>query len=149
MKIEEEIKQKAFKNEFQKAMINILFTSGWLEHKQTQFFKQWGISPQQYNVLRILRGQNNNPITVASIQERMMDKMSNASRLVEKLKQKNLIDRKECKTDRRQVDIIITKKGLDLLSEIDNYINEHEKIMKNLSKDEALELNRILDKLRG
>lgn len=149
MKIEDEIKQKAFKNEFQKAMINILFTSGWLEHKQTQFFKQWGISPQQYNVLRILRGQNNNPITVASIQERMMDKMSNASRLVEKLKQKKLIERKECKVDRRQVDILLTKKGFDLLSEIDTHMNEIEKIMKNISKEEAAELNRILDKLRG
>lgn len=149
MKIEEEIKQKAFKNEFQKAMINILFTSGWLEHKQTQFFKQWGISPQQYNVLRILRGQNNNPISVASIQERMMDKMSNASRLVEKLKQKKLIERKECKIDRRQVDILLTQKGFDLLSEIDTHMNEIEKIMKNISKEEAAELNRILDKLRG
>lgn len=149
MKIEDEIKQKAFKSEFQKAMINILFTSGWLEHKQTQFFKQWGISPQQYNVLRILRGQNNNPITVASIQDRMMDKMSNASRLVEKLKQKNLIERKECKADRRQVDIVITQKGLDLLSLIDSNMNDQEKMMKNISKEEAVELNRLLDKLRG
>lgn len=149
MKIEDEIKQKAFKSEFQKAMINIMFSSGWLEHKQTQFFKQWGISPQQYNVLRILRGQNNNPITVASIQERMMDKMSNASRLVEKLKQKNLINRKECKADRRQVDIIITQKGLNLLSDIDNQIHTLEQIMKNITNDEAIELNRILDKLRG
>lgn len=149
MKIEDEIKQKSFKSEFQKAMINIMFTSGWLEHKQTHFFKKWGISPQQYNVLRILRGQNNNPITVASIQERMMDKMSNASRLVEKLKQKNLIERKECKVDRRQVDIIITNKGINLLNEIDKNMNELEKIMKALSKDEAIELNRILDKLRG
>ncbi len=149
MKIEDEIKQKAFKSEFQKAMINVLFTSGWLEHKQTQFFKQWGISPQQYNVLRILRGQNNNPITVASIQERMMDKMSNASRLVEKLKQKNLIERKECKADRRQVDIVITQKGLDLLSLIDSNMNDQEKMMKNISKEEAVELNRLLDKLRG
>jgi DNA-binding MarR family transcriptional regulator len=148
MKIEDEIKQKAFKSEFQKAMINIMFSSGWLEHKQTQFFKQWGISPQQYNVLRILRGQNNNPITVASIQERMMDKMSNASRLVEKLKQKNLIERKECKADRRQVDIVITQKGLDLLSLIDSNMNDQEKMMKNISKEEAVELNRILDKLR-
>ncbi|MFN4235125.1 MAG: MarR family winged helix-turn-helix transcriptional regulator [Bacteroidia bacterium] len=149
MKIEDEIKQKAFKNEFQKAMINILFTSGWLEHKQTQFFKKWGISPQQYNVLRILRGQNGNPITVASIQERMMDKMSNASRLVEKLKQKNLIERKECKTDRRQVDVIISKKGLELLNDIDKNIHEIEKPIKNISKEEAIELNRLLDKLRS
>jgi DNA-binding MarR family transcriptional regulator len=148
MKIEDEIKQKSFKSEFQKAMINILFTSGWLEHKQTQFFKQWGISPQQYNVLRILRGQNNNPITVASIQERMMDKMSNASRLVEKLKQKNLIERKECKADRRQVDIFITASGLELLKEIDNHLHEQEKIIKKLSLNEVLELNRILDKIR-
>jgi DNA-binding MarR family transcriptional regulator len=148
MKIEDEIKQKSFKSEFQKAMINLLFTAGWLEHKQTQFFKQWGISPQQYNVLRILRGQNNSPITVAAIQERMLDKMSNASRLVEKLKKKNLITRKTSKKDRRQVDIFITTNGLELLKEIDNYLHEQEKIIKKLSLNEVVELNRMLDKIR-
>jgi DNA-binding MarR family transcriptional regulator len=148
MKIEDEIKQKSFKSEFQKAMINLLFTAGWLEYKQTQFFKKWGISPQQYNVLRILRGQNNSPITVAAIQERMLDKMSNASRLVEKLKKKNLITRKTSKKDRRQVDIFITTSGLELLKEIDNYIHEQEKIIKKLSLNEVVELNRMLDKIR-
>jgi DNA-binding MarR family transcriptional regulator len=148
MKIEDEIKQKSFKSEFQKAMINLLFTAGWLEYKQTQFFKKWGISPQQYNVLRILRGQNNSPITVAAIQERMLDKMSNASRLVEKLKKKNLITRKTSKKDRRQVDIFITTNGLELLKEIDNYLHEQEKIIKKLSLNEVVELNRMLDKIR-
>jgi DNA-binding MarR family transcriptional regulator len=148
MSIEKEIKQKSFKSEYQKALINILFTGGWIEHLQTQFFKQWSISPQQYNVLRILRGQNFQPITVASIQDRMLDKMSNASRLVEKLKQKNLVERKECKADRRQVDIIITQKGLDLLAKIDDGMSLQEKFMKNITKEEAVELNRILDKLR-
>ncbi len=148
MSIEKEIKQKSFKSEYQKALINILYTAGWIEHLQTQFFKQWSISPQQYNVLRILRGQNFQPITVASIQDRMLDKMSNASRLVEKLKQKNLVERKECKADRRQVDIIITQKGLDLLAKIDDGMSQQEKFMKNITKEEAVELNRILDKLR-
>jgi DNA-binding MarR family transcriptional regulator len=148
MKIEEEIKQKSFKSEFQKAMINLMFTGCWLVHKQKQFFKKWDISPQQYNVLRILRGQNNSPITVAAIQERMMDKMSNASRLVEKLKKKNLVTRKISKSDRRQAHVFITKKGIDLLNEIDNYIDEQEKYVRKLTLDEAIELNRMLNKIR-
>jgi DNA-binding MarR family transcriptional regulator len=149
MKIEEEIKQKEFQSEYQKAVINILFTSGWLSSANSKALKPYDITPQQFNILRILRGQFPNPATVSILQDRMLDRMSNASRLVEKLKLKKLVDRKECKKDRRQVDIIITESGLSLLKEIDLNLKDFENIVEEISLKEAEELNRILDKMRG
>jgi DNA-binding MarR family transcriptional regulator len=149
MKIEEEIKQKRFQSEYQKAVINILFTSGWLGSANSKALKPYDITPQQFNILRILRGQFPNPATVNILQERMLDRMSNASRLVEKLKTKKLVDRTECKKDRRQVDIIITEAGLSLLKDIDLNIKDFENILGEISIKEAEELNRILDKIRG
>jgi DNA-binding MarR family transcriptional regulator len=149
MKIEEEIKQKRFKSEYQKAVINILFTSSWLSSANSKALKPYGITPQQYNILRILRGQFPNPVTVSLLQERMLDRMSNASRLVEKLKVKKLVERKECKKDRRQVDVLLTEIGLGLLKEIDLNIKDFENILDDISSEEAEELNRILDKIRG
>ena len=149
MKIEEEIKQKLFQSEYQKAVINILFTSSWLSSANSKALKPYDITPQQFNILRILRGQFPNPATVSILQDRMLDRMSNASRLVEKLKLKKLVDRKECKQDRRQVDIIITEAGLDLLKKIDLNLKDFENIVDEISLKEAEELNRILDKMRG
>ena len=149
MKIEEEIKQKQFQSEYQKAVINILFTSSWLSSANSKALKPYDITPQQFNILRILRGQFPNPATVSILQDRMLDRMSNASRLVEKLKLKKLVDRKECKQDRRQVDIIITEAGLDLLKKIDLNLKDFENIVDEISLKEAEELNRILDKMRG
>jgi len=149
MEIEKEIKQnKSFSSEYQKLVVNIMFTNSWLNTKQSKIFKPYGISPQQYNILRILRGQLPNPACVSLLQDRMIDKMSNASRLVDKLKLKKLVERKECKADRRQVDIIITDKGLDLLNTINIAVEASENNFKSISVDEAKELNRILDKLR-
>lgn len=110
MKIEDEIKQSKFHSEYQKLAINILFTNQWLTTNTTKILKPFGISPQQYNVLRILKGQSPNAISVSNIMDRMIDKMSNTSRLVEKLRQKELIERVTCEKDRRQVDVKITKK---------------------------------------
>lgn len=150
MEIEKEIKQnKSFVNEYQKLTVNILFTSSWLGAKHTKMFRPYGISSQQYNILRILRGQLPNPASVSLLQDRMLDKMSNASRLVDKLKLKKLVERKECKDDRRQVDIIITEKGLELLKTINKDIEIAENEFKTITPAEAKELNRILDKLRG
>jgi DNA-binding MarR family transcriptional regulator len=149
MDLEKEIKQnKSFSSEYEKLTVNIMFTNSWLNTKQIKIFKPYGISPQQYNILRILRGQLPNPASVSLLQERMIDKMSNASRLVDKLKLKKLVERKECKADRRQVDIIITEKGLDLLKTISKDIESVENTFKTISLAEAKELNRILDKLR-
>ncbi len=149
MELEKEIKQnKSFSSEYQKLAVNIIFTNSWLNTHHNKIFKPYGISSQQYNILRILRGQLPNPASVSLLQERMLDKMSNASRLVDKLKLKKLVDRKECKADRRQVDIIITEKGLDLLKTINKVVEAAESNLKTINLTEAKELNRILDKLR-
>jgi DNA-binding MarR family transcriptional regulator len=148
MKLEDAIKQKRFKTEDEKLVINLIYTSGWMAAEQIRFFKRYGISSQQYNVLRILRGQACNPASVSLIQERMLDKMSNASRLIEKLKIKGLVERKECSKDRRQVDVVITDKGMELLAEIDRMDKELHGFCENLELNEKKLLNNLLDKLR-
>lgn len=147
--IEEEINQKEFNSVYVKTEINILFTSGWIENKSNKFFKLFDISMQQYNVLRILRGQYPQPIMLGLITERMIDKMSNATRLVEKLRKKGYLSRELNPNNRRQVDIIITQSGLELLAQIDLRFGEIEDKYKNLSLGEAEILNQLLDKLRG
>jgi DNA-binding MarR family transcriptional regulator len=149
MQIEKEIKQIKFKNEYQKLSVNLLFTGSWLSMKNQIHLKPFGLTYQQYNILRILRGQYPNPATVSLLIDRMLDKMSNASRLVEKLRQKKLVERRTCKNDRRAVDVIITLKGLDLLDEIEKHDNHWEKVFSALKVPEAKELNLLLDKLRS
>lgn len=149
MEIGKEIKQSKFKNEYQKMLINILFTSNWLGSKHNEIIKPYGISTQQFNILRILRGQHPKPATVNLLIDRMLDKNSNASRLVEKLRVKKLVERAVCLDDRRAVNVIITQKGLDLLEELDKLDGGMIKELKNLSEKEATTLNQLLDKLRG
>lgn len=147
--IEEEIKQeKKFETEYEKAAVNIMFTSSWLYNINAGRMKKHGITPEQYNVLRILRGSYPKPLMLGSVTCRMVDKSSNATRLVEKLRQKGYVERELCETNRRQVDIIITEKGLALLTKIDNEAEEWLDTLKGITKAEAQELNRILDKLR-
>ncbi len=148
-KIEDAIQQKEFKDPFNKVVVNLLFTHSHLVTAQNALFKPHDLSPEQYNVLRILRGQNGIPTTVSSIQERMLNKMSNASRLVEKLKMKDLVRREECPTDRRQVDVLITEKGLELLKELEKQVEEGNRQIVRLTLEEANQLNDLLDKLRG
>jgi DNA-binding MarR family transcriptional regulator len=146
--LEEEIQQKKFLSEHHKMALNILFTSNWITTINSEKLKRFELTPQQFNILRILRGQYPNPATVNLLIDRMLDKMSNASRLVDKLKAKGMVERKICKDDRRAVDVIISKKGLSLLSKIDKEQEKwHDSLLK-LSKAEARELNRLLDKLR-
>ena len=147
--IEDAIQQKEFKDPFNKAVVNLLYTHSYLVTCQNSLFKPYGISPEQYNVLRILRGQNGNPTTVSSIQERMLNKMSNASRLVEKLKLKGWVKRTECPSDRRQVDVLITDEGLELLKTLEKLVEESNVRVVNLELEEAIQLNELLDKLRG
>jgi DNA-binding MarR family transcriptional regulator len=149
MKIEDEIRQKPFKDAYSKAVVNLLYTHSYLVTEQSKIFKPHDLSPEQYNVLRILRGQHPEPITVSSIQDRMLNKMSNASRLVEKLKIKKMVERKECAVDRRQVDITITGKGLEILDQLEEEVKKFNKRILNLSKTEVEQLNDLLDKLRG
>ncbi len=149
MSIEQDIRQEKFESEFHKAAVNILFTGSWLYHVNSLRLKPHGITPEQYNVLRILRGSHPKAQMLADISCRMIDKSSNATRLVEKLRQKNLVKRDICENNRRQVDIVITPKGLEVLSKIDKESEAWVTMLKNISKAEAQELNRILDKLRG
>jgi DNA-binding MarR family transcriptional regulator len=149
VKLEDEIQQKKFKSQEQKLMVNIIFTNNWLNSFYASFFKNEDITLQQYNVLRILRGQYPNPSSVKLIKERMLDKMSDASRIVDKLLIKKLVIRKECPNDRRSVDVIITDKGLELLKSCDKIDTESKNIVKALSKTEVELLNNLLDKLRG
>jgi len=148
MSIEKDIQQPAFKSPYSKAIINIIYTNNWLQSLQVEIFKPFDLSLQQYNVLRILRGQYPNPITVIAIIERMLDKMSNASRLVDKLLAKELVVRRLCPHDRRAVDVIITEKGMNLLSEIDELQHTWEEKLHGLSESEALQLSELLDKMR-
>lgn len=149
MKIGDAIKQKEFKSEFQKLFINIIYTANWLNNESIKTLKPFGISPQQYNVLRILRGQHPNAITVNNIIDRMLDKSSNASRLVDKLKQKGLVERDVCNNDRRQVDIKITIKGIAIVEEISKKMDSFNNIKDAITIEEAEKMNTILDKLRN
>ena len=149
MKIEDEIKQKAFKNAYQKAFINVVYTSGWLQQQQAAFFKPYGITLPQFNILRILRGQHPEPATISLLIERMLDKTSNASRIVDKLEAKGLVTRKQCPADRRTVDVMITDKGLDLLKDMEGKEGGEVTGIKNLTEEEAMQLSNLLDKVRG
>lgn len=148
--IGEEIQQSEFSDVYQKLGINILFTAAWFGEMNRLALKDSDISLPQYNVLRILRGQKGNPMSVAGLCERMIDKSSNASRIVDKLEARKLVLRKVCDKDRRQVDVIITEKGTALLEDLDKKVPSFKTIMsKQLSSKDAEVLNFALDQIRN
>ncbi len=149
MSIEQDIRQSRFESEYEKAAVNILFTGSWLSLINAGRLKKHGITPEQYNVLRILRGSYPKSLMLAEISARMIDKSSNCTRLVEKLRQKGLLKREVCPDSRRQVDITILNAGLELLKKVDAESAAWVSTLKNVSRAEAQELNRILDKLRA
>lgn len=149
MRLEDEIKQKKFKNEFQKAAVNLIYTTNWLEAKFAPLMREFGLTVQQFNILRILRGQHPTPATINLLKERMLDKMSDASRLVDRLLEKGYLSRQVCGKDRRRVDILITQAGLDLLEKIDVHEQKFYSELINLTSEEADLLNDLLDKFRG
>ncbi|HQY21110.1 MAG TPA: MarR family transcriptional regulator [Ignavibacteria bacterium] len=149
MKIEDEIKQKKFNSEYTKLIINLVYTGNKMNFKTNELLKVKNLTIQQYNVLRILRGQHPNPSTVNMIIDRMLDKMSNASRIIDKLEDKKLVVRKINFEDKRCADVMISEKGLELLKKLDSEINNNEKSFIHLSLQEVKILNDLLDKLRG
>jgi DNA-binding MarR family transcriptional regulator len=149
MKLETEIHQVKFRNEFHKLAVDIIYTYGWLMNKQASLFDKYHITPNQFNVLRILRGQYPNPATVNLLKERMLDKMSDASRLVERLRVKGMVKRETAKDDRRRVDVSITEKGMKLLSELDKLNEAYDSFFSSISEKEAQRASEILDKLRS
>lgn len=147
MGIEKDIQQQVFRNEYQKASVNILFSANWLQEKIRVFFDSEDITPQQYNILRILRGSKK-PLSTLQIRERMLDKMSDTSRIVERLVKKGLVEKKVCNADKRMVDVVISKKGNTLLEKLDRRNDEMDSIIRNLSVEEARSLNSLLDRIR-
>lgn len=145
--IEELIKQTRFRDEKHKAIISVLYTANMLNNFHEEYFKKYDLTSQQYNALRILRGQHPNPATVNLIRERMMDKMSDASRIVERLRKAGFVDRVVSKKDRRAVDVIITDKGLEVLAAIDANDSKIDKPTGKLTQDEAAQLNSLLGKM--
>jgi DNA-binding MarR family transcriptional regulator len=148
MGIENDINQLKFRNEYQKASINLIFTSNWMNEQIKSFFEEQDITSQQFNILRILRGAHQ-PLSTLQIRERMLDKMSDTSRIVDRLVKKSLVKKNICLTDRRLVDVFITKKGEKLLEMLDQHNNEMDMVLKNLSEEEASLLNNLLDKIRS
>ena len=148
MKIEDEIKQTKFSSPYQKAVLNLIFTTSWLEGRYQQFFKGFGITNQQFNILRILKGQHPKSISAKEIKSRMLDQNSDISRLLDRLFKKGLIQKQTCPNDKRATDVSISEKGINLLAEI----NKHQKILDTileLTEAEAQQLSDLLDKSRG
>jgi DNA-binding MarR family transcriptional regulator len=148
MSLEKDIQQKEFRSESQKAILNILYTCYFVQDQMNSLFKKYDITRQQYNVLRILRGQYPGHASVNLIRDRMLDKMSDASRIVERLRLKELVTRKSAERDKRAVEVTITEAGLRLLEEMQQAVDEFESLLDNLSDEETRQLNGLLDKIR-
>src|SRR5450755_1736216 len=148
MTLETEINQHVFRTEYQKSIINLIYTFNWVNEKLNRRFEPFDITQQQFNILRILRGAGK-PLSTLQIRQRMLDKMSDSSRIVDRLVLKGMVKKNNCKTDRRLVDVTITARGLKLLEKIDTYNNQVDGIMMNLSVTEARTLNQLLDKIRS
>ena len=149
MGIEKEIQQTSFTSAHQKAMINLLFTYGWVLEKMKAFLAEEDITHQQFNILRILRGSHPKPLSTLQIRERMLDKMSDTSRIVDRLVIKGLVKKSTCSKDKRLVDVVITEKGQKMLRKLDAETDHITEIMGKLSPSDAEMLSLLLDKLRG
>lgn len=148
MGIEKDIQQTRFTSDRQKAMANLLYTYGWVLERIKNFVAREDITPQQFNILRILRGSFPDPLSTLQIRSRMIDKMSDTSRIVDRLVLKGLVKKSTCPADKRLVDVIITEKGQELLQKLDAEAARMERIMEGLTETEAEMLNALLDKLR-
>ncbi len=149
MSIGEDINQPVFRNEKQKATINIIYTYYWITEKIKAILDEEDITPQQYNILRILRGSFPVPLSTLQIRERMLDKMSDTSRIVDRLISKDLVTKKICSKDKRLVDVTITEKGKDLLEKLDKRNDEIDGVLGGLNETELFTINKLLDKIRG
>jgi DNA-binding MarR family transcriptional regulator len=148
MSIEQDINQHKFRNEYQKSVINLIYTYNWMNEQVKKIFDQYDITTQQFNILRILRGAGT-PLSTLQIRQRMLDKMSDTSRIVDRLIKKGMVKKNTCKSDRRLVDVVITEKGKKLLEKLDLNIDEMDGVMKKLSVADAKTLNQLLDKIRS
>lgn len=150
MAIDEEIKSKRFANEWHKLRVNLLFTTNWLQNNIKSFLKPFGITQKQFNILRILRGHKGEVyLSILEIRERMIDKMSDASRIVDRLAKKGLVAKHPCTMDKRTTRIQILPPGLALLSKIDSEEAKMDRLTSGISQKEAAQINKLLDKMRG
>jgi MarR family transcriptional regulator, 2-MHQ and catechol-resistance regulon repressor len=147
--IEKDIHQDTFTSARHKALINLLYTYGWAIEKIKEDLARFDVTHQQFNILRILRGSHPRPLSTLQIRERMLDKMSDTSRIVDRLVAKDLVKKTTCTADKRLVDVVITDKGQKLLNKVDSETDNVSKIMGNLSEKDAGMLTSLLDKLRG
>ncbi|MFK8101020.1 MAG: MarR family winged helix-turn-helix transcriptional regulator [Saprospiraceae bacterium] len=149
MKIEQAINQtKPFTTAYEKLIVNMIYTSTWLAARQKELLARYSLTMKQYNILRILRGAGT-PISTAEIRKRMLDKMSDASRIVDRLEKKDFVIKRVCSEDHRKVDILITDKSLEVLKQIDRVMPSWQASLLDVSYDEAEQLSDLLDKLRG
>ena len=148
MSIEKDINQSKFRSERQKVLINIIYTANWLNEQVKLLLDKEDITQQQFNILRILRGAGV-PISTLQIRQRMLDKMSDTSRIVDRLVLKGLVKKNACENDKRMVDVYITAKGKKLLSKTDQYENAMDAIAGPLTDADARSLNKLLDKMRN
>ncbi len=147
MSIEKDINQPRFNSEYHKMNVNLIYTYNWVMEQSKRFFEKADLTPQQYNILRILRGAGK-PLSTLQIRQRMLDKMSDTSRIVDRLLKKELVEKMICKNDRRLVDVTISDKGLALLNKLDNDTHELDSYLSSISIEEAKTMNHLLDKLR-
>lgn len=149
MKLEDEIQQPKFRNEHQKLLINLFYTYNVLSGKTQDILKSENLTMQQFNILRILRGQHPNPATNSMVKERMLDKNSDVTRLIDRMMRDGFVTRTNCEADRRRVDITITEKGLAALKSLDQKADQMDAIAAGLNETEAGLFNEMLDKLRS
>jgi len=147
--LKDELKTKKFRNHHQEVALNILYTSGWIHSRLLPILKTYGLSAQQYNVLRILRGSTPHTLSLGELKSRMLDRMSDTSRIVDRLVKSGYVRRSTDRTDRRVSPIGITEKGMKLIEALDEKDHELDAITGNLNKEEALLLSRLLDKIRS
>jgi len=147
MGIEQDINQKKFRNEHQKAVINLIYTYNWINERSKIILERGEVTSQQFNILRILRGAGE-PLSTLQIRQRMLDKMSDTSRIVDRLIVKGFVKKNISKVDKRLVDVSITDKGKKLLAKLDGHQEEMDAVLSNLSEAEAKALNKLLDKIR-
>ena len=149
MQLQKEVQTSKFESNHQQALVNIIYTYSWSCQKIKEVLAPYGITQQQYNVLRILRGQYPSPSTIGLIKNRILDKMSDTSRIVDRLIQKGYLEKTVNNRDKRAVDIIISEKALALLKKMDKEVNFSSLVTENINAEEAAQLNLLLDKLRG
>jgi len=147
MTLEKDINQHVFRSEYQKSALNLIYTFNWVNEKINRYFEPFDITQQQFNILRILRGAGD-PLSTLQIRQRMLDKMSDTSRIVDRLIKKGLVKKTVCREDRRMVDVMLTDKGKKLLQTMDVLNEEMDAIFKSLNEEEARQLNFLLDKIR-